>query len=274
MAQQSESRIRLEWDKARNDFKIPLSLRRPDGSYLPVPPTPTLLSRLPPQQRSALMRRLDTLCRRNQMVFHGPFFVMDAIFRTVGHLNLSPTDVRQLRAKAHLIHKDFQHRFLWSGLLHWCSGFVAAREHVLVLAQQDLKDPVFGDQMRTILRYQICETSFRAIWAFCAHHVNYHATFTSEENLAFRFVRFVFEMMAPLMFRIVASERLLNAGLVAGMERIQDADLRTEAKKLYQALTFAPELAEVGLEAFIWVQNPPKKSYTKNWTQVLDRNRW
>lgn len=106
-------RIRLDWDATHGEFK--LSVKRQKGINpnidLTLAMTPKLAS-VSGEEKQNLLTILDIQCRRNQLVFHSPLFLMDSICQAFSQYQLSPQDIWALRSKTQGYHSDFQYKFL------------------------------------------------------------------------------------------------------------------------------------------------------------------
>ena len=180
------------------------------------------------------------------MVYHGPAFALDAVFRVAGHLDLSAGDVWKVRSKCLLMHNDFQTKFFWLGFLKWAR---VDKEDVIPLAHEDLSNPIFAEQMRNILLPLVIKPTFCAIYSFSLHLVDYDKTFADKNGLPHIFFRLVFTTLAPMMFRLIESERRLNADNPGQEEK--DKTMCGKIIKAYLAMTLDPQFEGIDLDKFI-----------------------
>lgn len=219
-------------------------------------------------RRTAILKRIrlkhkerfDQLtleCKKNQFVFHGKFFIFDAIFHAFGDLSLSAHEITQLRTQCFQWHNDWQNRFLFTnGLKQWCQGFAMSNPEITDMAlslsdkNMDLESlEEVREKFRTTMEVQISKPTFDAVWATFTGLVDYEETFVEAENtLASFFVRLVFLTLTPLMFKHIADEYNKN--------------IRAEIISAYQSLAFEQRFENVDKDIFHWNDHAAKRRKT------------
>ncbi|KAI1753015.1 hypothetical protein F4782DRAFT_95555 [Xylaria castorea] len=232
-------------------------------------PEATLIKQMDDTTKTQLIARLDMECRRNQFVFHGKFFIFDAIYKTFKEYRLTSKDVHDLRQSCLNWHDDWQSKFLFTGgLKPWCQEFAKSNRDIFRLAAAIVDDATDADERReaqqeyqAIMKTQLTKPTFDSIWRLFSDLLDYETTFHDEHGLASFFVRLVFLTLTPMMFRYI------HGGST-------DRNLKQDIIDTYRSLAFEQRFADVDKDIFNWVESAPKRRKTGKTDATLNKYVW
>jgi hypothetical protein len=227
-------------------------------------PSASLFSHLRPALKQRIIEDLDRECRMNQFVFHGKYFIIDAILKVMNNHQKSITaaDVIKLRQKCLGWHDDWQQKFLWKeGLYIWCKSYAASNRDV-VEASLTLRDDYVDEAdkvdaksiIKEKLKAQLTKPTFDAAMKPLADIVDFiRSGLGDPTTLAHAWWQIEMNTLVPLMLCYIESEK---------SPRGRDENIRKDLVKTYQKLAFESRFEHVDKDIFIWSEKAVKRRKT------------
>jgi hypothetical protein len=269
------SRVRLDFNRSTGEFIVKQASSSGNEDVAQPAISGQILTSVSENAIKDLIRQLDIECRKNQFLFHRPFFVIDAVLITFSEFQLTPYDMVKLRATALNYHSEFQNKFLWKGLLLWCQNFVVDNSRAVELAHQNMKDPVIAREFRDIMIPQLTKPTYESCWRFVADLLPWERNFMDKSSTQFFFIRLIFMTLCPLIFRLISKERDLNADTLQGARPKQDLNLRHIIREVYKDLCYERRFEYVETGIFKWAEGvSSKRRRVADVEQNLDQYVW
>lgn len=263
--------MKIKWNASENQISISQGTGNRPTTGASVPET-TMLANISRDVKTQLVGQLDMECRKNQFVYHGKYFIFDSILATYSDYKLSARDVYNLRTQCLGFHDDFQSKFLWTdGLYQWCKSYAKSNPEAVSMAFAIMDMNKSEDErLETRLQFkekmtaQLTKPTFDAVWKVFADVVDYEKSFGDRNGLAYFFIKIIFNMLTPMMFRYIASEE--------GFGR--DETLRKDIIAVYQGLAFELRFNQIDKDVFIWNEAPVQRRRVGKTDEILNRYGW
>ncbi|KAI8171047.1 hypothetical protein KHU50_005758 [Colletotrichum sp. SAR 10_65] len=281
--------VKIYWDSQKMSLRVAESRQAGESVAGSVSADDTLVKTMTQEQKLERFVLFDVECRKNHMVYHGKFFIMDAMFKAWKGVRLSGEEVVQLRTKAMAWHDDFQSKFLWQGMEPWCRSFLTSNARALTLANyfvqysmdEDAIAPLnendrqrratqlerYRQEFSKHMEAQLTQPTFDSVWknSLFADLVDYSATFSDRDGLPFYYFRLIMFTLTPLMFRHVDNKN----------RKRPDDNLRREIIDTYQSLAFTTLFRDVDKDIFTWKKKPTARTKSDGKVErVLSKNLW